>query len=66
MVGEIDESGSEPVYKLFTHKKLDIGYNEDQVVDVNLTSDGRTALSPGQKISFSYEVRISFCFIANY
>lgn len=56
MVGEVDESGSEPVYKLFTHKKLEIGYNDNQIVDVNLTSDGRVTLKPGEKISFSYEV----------
>ena len=69
MVGEMDTSGSSPVYKMFTHKKMDIGVNGEQVwigaeleilklqiVDVNLTSDGRTILAPGTKLDFSYEV----------
>ena len=56
MVGEVDDSTEPPSYKLFTHKKLDIGYNDHQIVDVNLTSDGRVKLAPGAKLDFSYEV----------
>jgi transmembrane 9 superfamily protein 3 len=66
MVGEIDESTNPPTYKIFTHKKLEIGYNgnqvsiahyiSSQVVDVNLTSDGRVTLTPHATLSFSYEV----------
>uniref|UniRef100_A0A914V8M1 Transmembrane 9 superfamily member n=1 Tax=Plectus sambesii TaxID=2011161 RepID=A0A914V8M1_9BILA len=56
MVGEVDDTTDPPTYKIFTHKKLEIGYNENQIVDVNLTSDGRTKLSPHAKLSFSYEV----------
>lgn len=31
MVGEIDSSTTPPNYRLFTHKKLEIGYNGKQV-----------------------------------
>lgn len=57
MVGEVDDSVDPPTYKIFTHKKLDIGYNGNQVVDVNLTSDVRVKLAPHTKITFSYEVQ---------
>ena len=56
MVGEVDESGSTLAYKIFTHKKIDIGYNQNQIVDINLTSDGRVLLAPNVKLDFSYEV----------
>ena len=55
-----DDEGGEGHY-IWTHKKFDIGYNEKQIVDVNLTSEAKIKLSPGIKISFSYEVRY-FCF----
>lgn len=54
IVGEIDESGDG--YYIWTHKKFDIGYNGKQIVDVNLTSESKTKLSPGVKLSFTYEV----------
>lgn len=56
MVGEVDDSTDPPTYKIFTHKKLEIGYNDNQIVDVNLTSDGRVKLAPHAQLSFSYEV----------
>lgn len=33
MVGEVDASTTPPSYRLFTHKKLEIGYNGKQVSD---------------------------------
>lgn len=36
-------------YFLFTHKKFDIGYNGNQIVDVNLTSQGRVKLDKDLK-----------------
>lgn len=54
IVGEIGESKDE--YYLWTHKKFDISYNGDQIVDVSLTSESKTKLSPNTKISFTYEV----------
>ena len=57
-MGEIGESKDE--YYLWTHKKFDISYNGDQIVDVSLTSESKTKLTPDTKISFTYEVRFVF------
>jgi len=54
VVGEADESDNS--YYLWTHKKFDIGYNGDQIVDVNLTSESKVKLELNKEISFSYEV----------
>lgn len=54
IVGEIGESKDENY--IWTHKKFDISYNGDQIVDVSLTSESKTKLSPNTKISFTYEV----------
>jgi len=53
-VGEMDESGQSAY--IWTHKKFEIGYNDDRIVDVNLTSQSKTQLQPNIKLSFSYEV----------
>lgn len=63
IVGEISDSGED--FYVWTHKKFDIGYNGKQIVDVNLTSEAKKKLSPGAKISFSYEVRYCRTFIQN-
>jgi len=55
IVGEIEEGGDG--YFIWTHKKLDIGYNEKQIVDVNLTSEAKVKLAPDLKIPFTYEVK---------
>ncbi|XP_022079469.1 transmembrane 9 superfamily member 3-like [Acanthaster planci] len=57
IVGESEEA-SEKVsdYYIWTHKKLDIGYNLNQIVDVNLTSETKVKLEKGVKVPFSYEV----------
>lgn len=54
IVGEIGESKDE--YYIWTHKKLDISYNKDQIVDVSLTSESKAKLVPNSKLSFTYEV----------
>lgn len=56
IVGEIGESKDE--YYIWTHKKLDISYNNDQIVDVSLTSESKAKLTPNTKISFTYEVHV--------
>ncbi|CAG2103217.1 unnamed protein product [Medioppia subpectinata] len=43
-------------YYLWTHKKLDIGYNGNHIVDANLTSQVLVRLEPNKRIDFSYEV----------
>ncbi|XP_001604363.1 transmembrane 9 superfamily member 3 [Nasonia vitripennis] len=59
VVGEPDEinnNNGETSYYIWTHKKLDIGYNGKQIVDVNLTSESKVELKVGRTIPFSYEV----------
>lgn len=53
-MGEIDEAND--AYYIWTHKKFDLGYNANQIVDVNLTSESRQKLELGAKIKFTYEV----------
>jgi len=52
IVGEID---GEDVH-IWTHKKLDIGYNGKHIVDVNLTSESKVKLQPNVQLKFTYEV----------
>ena len=52
IVGEMEEKE----FYIWTHKKFEIGYNGDQIIDVNLTSEGKTKLKLGEEIAFSYEV----------
>ncbi|UJR10678.1 hypothetical protein I4U23_014872 [Adineta vaga] len=54
VVGEMDESGKSAY--IWTHKKFEIGYNGNRIVDVNLTSESRTQIKPDTKLVFSYEV----------
>lgn len=43
-------------YHIYTHKKFEIGYNGQQIEDMNLTSDRPEELKPGAGLMFSYEV----------
>jgi len=52
IVGEID---GEDVY-IWTHKKLDIGYNGKHIVEVNLTSESKVKLQSDVQLKFTYEV----------
>jgi transmembrane 9 superfamily member 3 len=54
IVGEYDEDSK--TYYIWTHKKFDIGYNNNQIVDVNLTSESKVKLERRDKLTFSYEV----------
>lgn len=59
IVGEVESEDSQDAsteYYIWTHKKLDIGYNGKQIVDVNLTSESKRKLTDGAKIGFTYEV----------
>uniref|UniRef100_A0A8B9EYB5 Transmembrane 9 superfamily member n=1 Tax=Amazona collaria TaxID=241587 RepID=A0A8B9EYB5_9PSIT len=55
IVGEADKNGED--YYLWTYKKLEIGYNGNRIVDVNLTSEGKVKLVPNTKIQMSYSVK---------
>jgi len=54
IVGEADENGED--HYLWTYKKLEIGYNGNRIVDVNLTSEGKVRLVPNTRIAMSYSV----------
>jgi len=54
IVGEIDDKTD--TFYIWTHKKFEIGYNGDQIVDVNLTSEGKTKLQLGDELDFTFEV----------
>jgi len=54
IVGEYDEKDDS--YWLWTSKKFEIGFNNDRIVDVNLTSEAKVKLTPGMSIKFSYDV----------
>lgn len=41
---------------LWTHKTFEIGYNGNQIVDVNLTTKKRTKLVSGSTLRFTYQV----------
>jgi len=50
----MDESGKSAY--IWTHKKFEVAYNDQRIVDVNLTSEAKERLQPNMHISFSYEV----------
>lgn len=57
MVGEVvPEAGGEEKLYLYTHKKFMISWNEDQVIEVNLTSENPVPLERGVTIPFTYSV----------
>ncbi len=53
IVGDFEANN---VYYLWTHKRFDIGYNGNRIVDINLTSENKVALTLNTKIPFTYEV----------
>lgn len=57
IVGEADENGED--HYLWTYKKLEIGFNGNRIVDVNLTSEGKVRLVPNTKIAMSYSVSMT-------
>lgn len=52
IVGEADGNN----HYIWSHKKFDIGYNADRIVEVNLTAENKIRLTPDAKIAFTYEV----------
>lgn len=52
----MEELSDHTNYYLWTHKKFDIGYNGDRIVDVNLTSENKILLENNAQIKFTYEV----------
>jgi len=57
MVGEVvPETGGEDKLYLYTHKKFMISWNEDRIIEVNLTSENPIILERGITIPFTYAV----------
>lgn len=56
MLGDLEDDGKKINYYLWTHKKFEIGYNGDQIVDINLISEHKQKLELNSNITFSYEV----------
>ncbi|CAF0967265.1 unnamed protein product, partial [Didymodactylos carnosus] len=54
VVGEMDDS--DKAAYIWTHKKFEIGYNGDRIVEVNLTSEAKVRLQPNMQLPFSYEI----------
>jgi len=54
IVGEVGDHDDELF--IWTHKKIDVGYNGDQIVEVNLTSEHKVKLTQGMDLPFTYEV----------
>lgn len=52
VVGEMKDNN----YYIWTHKKFEIGFNGKQIIDVNLTSEDKVALSVSKILNFTYEV----------
>ena len=50
-----NEKDGDDVY-IWTHKRFDLGYNENQIVDVNVTTAKRVKLVPGITLHFTYQV----------
>jgi len=56
MVGEAVPDGGEEKLYLYTHKKFMCTWNEDRVIEVNLTSENPVPLEKGASLSFTYSV----------
>jgi len=57
MVGEgVPEVGGEEKLYLYTHKKFMISWNENRVIEVNLSSENPIPLEKGVPLSFTYSV----------
>ena len=48
--------GDSNVY-VYTHKTLDIAYNGDRIIHINLTSESPQPLSSGAALKFTYAIQ---------
>ncbi len=58
MVGETlrDDTHNRMEKHIFTHRTLSISYNQNQIIEVNLTSENPVPIEVGQKLQFTYSV----------
>lgn len=54
LVGETNTATNE--VSVYTHKRFEIGYNGDNIVDVSVIVDGAKPVRPGQDLDFTYEI----------
>lgn len=52
-VGERSEDGK---FYIYTHKKFEIGYNDNRIIEIKLSTENKQQLVPGAKLKFTYEV----------
>uniref|UniRef100_A0A0K0F2R1 Transmembrane 9 superfamily member n=1 Tax=Strongyloides venezuelensis TaxID=75913 RepID=A0A0K0F2R1_STRVS len=54
-VGEF-VTGTPNEHYLYTHRKFEIGYNGNRIVDVNVTQGEKVLIRPNMVVEFSYEI----------
>jgi len=54
--GIVGEKNEDDVLYMWTHKKFEIGYNGDQIVEINLTSENKVKVEEGGDLPFTYQV----------
>ncbi|BDA44667.1 Transmembrane 9 superfamily member 3 [Coccomyxa sp. Obi] len=52
-----EETKDEEHIYLYTHKSFDINYNDNRIIQVNLTSENPQPIVPGMNVEFTYSVR---------
>jgi len=59
MVGEVlrDEAHGRMEKHIFTHRSLSISYNQDRIIEVNLTSENPVPIEEGRVLQFTYSVQ---------
>jgi transmembrane 9 superfamily protein 3 len=59
MVGEVlrDAHSGAMEKHIFTHRSLSISYNQNQIIEANLTSEDPVVIKPGAKLSFTYSIK---------
>ena len=44
-------------FYVFTHRRIEIGYNEDRIVDFTVVASKRAKIVEGEKLSFTVQVK---------
>ncbi|KAI1715447.1 endomembrane protein 70 domain-containing protein [Ditylenchus destructor] len=52
LVGEVEGDKN----LIYTHKKFEIGYNQQQIIDVNIIAEEKKEIHPNQELIFTYEI----------
>jgi len=55
--GTVEGDGHNGQVFIYTHKSFDIGYNNEQIISVNLTAENPKPLSAGSDLEFTYSVK---------